>query len=59
MYISLIESLGIHTTDQLYELFTTKQHGIPISCHRAAIMQSRVFFLQCDIRCIGAGLVGN
>ncbi|PVV15997.1 MAG: hypothetical protein B6D77_01390 [gamma proteobacterium symbiont of Ctena orbiculata] len=46
MYISLIESLGIHTTDQLYELFTTKQHGIPISCHRAAIMQSRVFFFS-------------
>ncbi|MES9972150.1 MAG: GGDEF domain-containing protein [Candidatus Thiodiazotropha sp.] len=46
MYISLIESLGIHTTDQLYELFTTKQHGLPISRHRAAIMQSRVFFFS-------------
>jgi diguanylate cyclase (GGDEF)-like protein len=46
MYISLIESLGVHTTDQLYELFTTKQHGMPISRHRAAIMQSRVFFFS-------------
>lgn len=46
MYISLIESLGIHTTEQLYELFTTKQHAMPISRHRAAIMQSRVFFFS-------------
>jgi diguanylate cyclase (GGDEF)-like protein len=46
MYISLIESLGIHTTDQLYELFTTKQHGMPISRHRAATMQSRIFFFS-------------
>jgi diguanylate cyclase (GGDEF)-like protein len=46
MYISLIESLGIHTTDQLYELFSTKQHGLPISCHRAAVIQSRVFFFS-------------
>lgn len=46
MYISLIESLGIHTKDQLYELFSTKQHGLPISRHRAAVMQSRVFFFS-------------
>ncbi|MCU7864703.1 MAG: GGDEF domain-containing protein [Candidatus Thiodiazotropha sp. (ex Lucinoma borealis)] len=46
MYISLIESLGIHTADQLYELFSTKKHGMPISRHRAAIMQSRVFFFS-------------
>jgi diguanylate cyclase (GGDEF)-like protein len=46
MYISLIESLGIHTTEQLYELFTTKQHAMPISRHRAAIIQSRVFFFS-------------
>ncbi|MEW8560767.1 MAG: GGDEF domain-containing protein, partial [Candidatus Thiodiazotropha sp.] len=46
MYISLIESLGIHTKDQLYELFSTKQHGVPISRHRAAVMQSRVFFFS-------------
>ncbi|RTE67061.1 GGDEF domain-containing protein [Amphritea opalescens] len=44
MYISLSESLGIYTPDQLYELFTNKQHSMPISRHRAAIMQSRVFF---------------
>ncbi|MEW8026785.1 MAG: GGDEF domain-containing protein [Candidatus Thiodiazotropha sp.] len=46
MYVSLIESLGIHTSDQLYELFSTKQHGMPISSHRAAVMQSRVFFFS-------------
>ncbi|MES9992015.1 MAG: GGDEF domain-containing protein [Candidatus Thiodiazotropha sp.] len=46
MYVSLIESLGIHTKDQLFELFSTKQHGIPISRHRAAVMQSRVFFFS-------------
>ncbi|MCU7886590.1 MAG: GGDEF domain-containing protein, partial [Candidatus Thiodiazotropha sp. (ex Lucinoma annulata)] len=46
MHISLIESLGIHTADQLYELFSTKKHGMPISRHRAAIMQSRVFFFS-------------
>ncbi len=46
MYVSLIESLGIHTTDQLYELFSTRQHGLPISGHRAAVMQSRVFFFS-------------
>lgn len=44
MYISLSESLGIYTPDQLYELFTNKQHSMPISRHRAAIMQSRIFF---------------
>ncbi|MEW8505877.1 MAG: GGDEF domain-containing protein [Candidatus Thiodiazotropha sp.] len=46
MYVSLIESLGIYTKDQLYELFSTKQHGMPISRHRAAVMQSRVFFFS-------------
>lgn len=44
MYISLSESLGIYTLDQLYELFSNKQHSLPISRHRATIMQSRVFF---------------
>jgi diguanylate cyclase (GGDEF)-like protein len=44
MYITISESLGIYTKDQLYELFTTKEHGLPISRHRAAIIQSRVFF---------------
>ncbi|MES9941687.1 MAG: GGDEF domain-containing protein [Candidatus Thiodiazotropha sp. 6PLUC2] len=44
MYITISESLGIYTADQLYELFTTKDHGLPISRHRAAIIQSRVFF---------------
>ncbi len=44
MYISLSESLGIYTSDQLYELFTDRHHGVPISRHRAAIMQSRVYF---------------
>ena len=44
MYITLRESLGIHTSDQLYELFTDRHHGLPISRHRAAIMQSRIYF---------------
>jgi diguanylate cyclase (GGDEF)-like protein len=44
MYITLSESLGIYTADQLYELVTDRQHGLPISRHRAAIMQSRVYF---------------
>ncbi len=44
MYITLRESLGIYTNDQLYELFTDRHHGMPISRHRAAIMQSRVYF---------------
>jgi diguanylate cyclase (GGDEF)-like protein len=44
MYISLRESLGIYTADQLQELFTSQNHGLPISRHRAAIMQSRVYF---------------
>jgi diguanylate cyclase (GGDEF)-like protein len=43
MYITLRESLGIHTTGQLYELFTDRHHGMPISRHRAAIIQSRVY----------------
>ncbi|MBR9866113.1 MAG: GGDEF domain-containing protein [Oceanospirillales bacterium] len=44
MYISLSESLGIYTPDQLHELLSNKQHSMPISRHRAAIMQSRIFF---------------
>ncbi|MCW4227539.1 MAG: GGDEF domain-containing protein [Candidatus Thiodiazotropha taylori] len=44
MYITISESLGIYTKDQLYELFTTREHGLPISGHRATIIQSRVFF---------------
>lgn len=44
MYISLSESLGIYTLDQLYELLSNKQHSMPISRHRATIVQSRVFF---------------
>lgn len=44
MYITLSESLGIYTADQLYELFSDRHHGVPISRHRAAIMQSRVYF---------------
>lgn len=44
MYISLRESLGIYTSDQLYELFTNKHHGLAISRHRAILIQSRVFF---------------
>ncbi|MCU7843725.1 MAG: GGDEF domain-containing protein [Candidatus Thiodiazotropha sp. (ex Monitilora ramsayi)] len=44
MYITLSESLGIYTVDQLYELFTKRHHSMPITRHRAAIMQSRVFF---------------
>jgi diguanylate cyclase (GGDEF)-like protein len=44
MYITLSESLGIYTADQLYELFHNKDHGLPISRHRATIMQSRIYF---------------
>jgi diguanylate cyclase (GGDEF)-like protein len=44
MYVTLRESLGIYTTDQLYELLTARHHGMPISRHRAATIQSRVFF---------------
>ncbi len=44
MYISLSESLGIYTPDQLHELLSNKQHSMPISRHRAAIKQSRIFF---------------
>lgn len=46
MYISLGESLGIHTHEQLRELFTSSQHGLPISRHRAALIQSRVYFFS-------------
>ncbi len=44
MYITLSESLGIYTADQLYELFHNKDHGLPISRHRATILQSRIYF---------------
>jgi diguanylate cyclase (GGDEF)-like protein len=44
MYITLSESLGIYTADQLYELLHNKDHGLPISRHRATIMQSRIYF---------------
>ncbi len=44
MYITLSESLGIYTADQLFELFTDRHHGMPISRHRAAILQSRIYF---------------
>ena len=44
MYITLSESLGIYTADQLHELLTGRNHGLPISRHRAAIMQSRIYF---------------
>ncbi len=46
--ISLRESLGIHTADQLYELLTNRQHGIPLQCHRASVLQSRIYFF-CSI----------
>lgn len=45
-YISLGESLGIHTREQLWELLRSREHGAPISRHRAAIMQSRVYFFS-------------
>ena len=44
MYISLSESLGIYTADQLQELLSGRHHDMPVSRHRAAIMQSRVYF---------------
>jgi len=36
--------LGIYTADPLYELFTDRHHGMPISRHRAVILQSRIYF---------------
>jgi diguanylate cyclase (GGDEF)-like protein len=46
MYKSLGESLGIHSHEQLFELFTSTQHGPPISRHRAAVIQSRIYFFS-------------
>jgi diguanylate cyclase (GGDEF)-like protein len=46
MYVTLSESLGIYTADQLYELFTSRNHGMSLSRHRAAIVQSRVCFFS-------------
>ncbi|MET0028371.1 MAG: GGDEF domain-containing protein [Candidatus Thiodiazotropha sp.] len=46
MYVTLSESLGIYTADQLYELFNDRHHALPICRHRAAIMQSRTFFFS-------------
>ncbi|MET0091464.1 MAG: GGDEF domain-containing protein [Candidatus Thiodiazotropha sp.] len=46
MYITLSESLGIYTADQLYELINDRHHSPPICRHRAAIMQSRTFFFS-------------
>lgn len=46
MYIRLGESLGIYTHDQLRELVTSHMHGLPISRHRATLIQSRVFFFS-------------
>ncbi len=48
LFASLHESLGIHTADQLYELFTSQQHGIPLQSHRAHILQNRIYFF-CSI----------
>ena len=44
--MNLRESLGIHTKDQLFELFTAAQHATPISTHRASMIQARVFFFS-------------
>lgn len=44
MYVTLSESLGIYTSEQLHELLSARHHGLPIAQHRAALMQSRVFF---------------
>ncbi|MEJ2426461.1 MAG: hypothetical protein P8101_18810, partial [Candidatus Thiodiazotropha sp.] len=46
MYVTLSESLGIYTADQLYELLSNRHHTQPISRHRAAIIQSRTFFFS-------------
>ncbi len=46
MYVTLSESLGIYTADQLYELFSDRDHAQPISRHRASIIQSRTFFFS-------------
>lgn len=46
MSVGLGESLGIHSRDQLLELLTCASHGLPISRHRAALIQSRVYFFS-------------
>jgi diguanylate cyclase (GGDEF)-like protein len=46
MYTTLSESLGIYTPDQLRELLTGRDHGLPLSRHRAGILQSRVYFFS-------------
>jgi len=46
MYITLAESLGIHTAEQLKELLTSSRHGAPICRHRANVIQSRIYFFS-------------
>jgi diguanylate cyclase (GGDEF)-like protein len=46
MYVSLSESLGIYTLGQFYELLTHTKHSAPVSQHRGAIIQSRVYFFS-------------
>ncbi|MET0068241.1 MAG: diguanylate cyclase [Candidatus Thiodiazotropha sp.] len=46
MYVTLSESLGIYTAEQLHELLNDRQHAQPISRHRASIIQSRTFFFS-------------
>ena len=43
---NLGQSLGIHTREQFLELLSTRQHGLPISRHRAAILQNRIYFFS-------------
>jgi diguanylate cyclase (GGDEF)-like protein len=43
---NLASSLGIHSREQFAELFTSRGHGQPISQHRAALLQSRVYFFS-------------
>ncbi len=46
MFNALGESIGIFTVDQFRELLSSRTHSEPIRRHRAALIQSRVFFFS-------------
>ena len=46
IFAALGESIGIYTADQFRELLISSRHGEPICRHRAAVIQSRVFFFS-------------
>lgn len=46
IFNALGESIGIYTADQFRELLISSSHSEPICRHRAAVIQSRVFFFS-------------